>query len=215
LKNKYHKIILAQQEIYLLPQKAIFFSTTKQLILSDVHLGKTTHFRKQGLAIPLEAQFEDLLILENLIDTWKPSTVLILGDLFHSDFNTEWHNFEHFLSKFTHVQFVLVKGNHDIINFNENAILNFSTTILLEDDNFTYQHFSAEANDKINFCGHTHPMIQIKLKGKQYYRLPCFFINNNNVTLPAFGKLTGGFVVEKNKHNTIYAIGGDAVFEVR
>jgi uncharacterized protein len=215
LKNKYHKIILAQQEIYLLPQKAIFFSATKQLVLSDVHLGKTTHFRKQGLAIPLEAQFEDLHILEKLIEAWKPISVIILGDLFHSDFNMEWHNFEHFLAKFRHVQFVLVKGNHDIINFNENAFLNFSTTMLLEDKNFTYQHFSVEAGEKINFCGHLHPAVQIKLKGKQYYRFPCFLIDNNNFTLPAFGKLTGSFIIKKNNTNAIYAIGGDTVFEVK
>jgi uncharacterized protein len=211
LKNKYHKIILAQQEIYLLPQKAIFFPATKQLVLSDVHLGKTTHFRKQGLAIPLEAQFEDLLILESLIETWEPSVILILGDLFHSDFNSEWYNFEFFLKKFLHVQFLLVKGNHDIIDFKESTILNFSTTTLLEDANFTYQHFPAKDNKKINFCGHTHPTVQIKLRGKQYYHLPCFFIENNNFTLPAFGKLTGGFVIKKTKKNNIYVIIGNEV----
>jgi uncharacterized protein len=215
LKNKYHKIILAQQELYLLPQKAIFFPATKQLILSDVHLGKTTHFRKHGLAIPHEAQFEDLNMLKKIITTWQPSTVLILGDLFHSDFNTEWHGFQNFLAEYSSIQFILIKGNHDIINFSQHTIPNFSTALIWEDDYFLYQHFAAENNDKINFCGHTHPAIQIKMKGKQSYRLPCFFIEKNNVILPAFGKLTGSFSVAKNKKNSIYAIAGDAIFEVK
>ncbi len=215
MKNNYHKITIAEQELFLLPQKAIFFPAIRQLVLSDMHLGKTTHFRKHGLAIPHEAQFEDVVFLRKLITIWQPKTVLILGDLFHSDFNAEWYGFEDFVTEHNSIQFILIKGNHDIINFSQHAISNFSTALIWEDDHFTYQHFAVENNPKINFCGHTHPVVQIKMKGKQSYRLPCFFIEKNNVVLPAFGKLTGSFSIEKNKKNIIYAIAGDAIFEVK
>ncbi len=215
MRNNYTVIQVHEQEIFLLPQKALFFPATKKLVLSDLHLGKTTHFRKHGLAIPTEAQYEDLMVLGKLIAAWQPTTVLFLGDLFHSDFNSEWYNFEFFLQQHNSIQFILVKGNHDIIDFNKNTIANFQTTLLLEDEDFCYSHHPIENNEKLNFCGHVHPAIVIKLKGRQFHKLACFYQEENNFILPAFGKLTGNFCIEKTKTNIVYAIAGQKVVEVK
>ena len=52
--------ILAEQQLWLSEQKCIFWETHKALIVSDIHFGKTGHFRKSGIAIPQAVFKEDL-----------------------------------------------------------------------------------------------------------------------------------------------------------
>src|SRR4051794_39447624 len=90
MRPSYLEIFLAAEPFYLLPQKAVYRPLQKQLILSDIHLGKASHFRKKGLALPAQSHLKDIDALHFLLNSWKPETVLILGDLFHSDYNREW-----------------------------------------------------------------------------------------------------------------------------
>jgi hypothetical protein len=39
----------------LLTQRAIFWQETQTLLIGDLHLGKITHFRKEGIAVPPNA----------------------------------------------------------------------------------------------------------------------------------------------------------------
>jgi len=43
---------LLNQDLLLLPQKAIYWQQQKALIVADVHFGKVGHFRKAGIAVP-------------------------------------------------------------------------------------------------------------------------------------------------------------------
>ena len=83
-------LIINKNILELLPQKAIYWHDTQTLIVSDLHLGKASHFRKHGLPIPMESGIDDLQQLGLLLDIYKPQRLLILGDLFHSDYNQEW-----------------------------------------------------------------------------------------------------------------------------
>ena len=83
------KIEIRGHEFHLLPQKAIFWKNKNTLLISDLHLGKITHFRKAGIAIPTEALLRNFNILEFLIREYKPQRIILLGDLFHSAFNSE------------------------------------------------------------------------------------------------------------------------------
>ncbi len=87
---QYAVIQLAGEDFYLLPQKAVYRPALRQLILSDLHLGKTSHFRKQGIALPVNSYQKDFEKLNSLVHRWKPNSVLFLGDLFHSTYNREW-----------------------------------------------------------------------------------------------------------------------------
>src|SRR3984885_15395308 len=75
---------LLNQNLLLLPQKAIYWQQEKALIAADVHLGKVGHFRKSGIAVPRDMEQSDLAVLSDLVDEFKPKKVLFLGDLFHS-----------------------------------------------------------------------------------------------------------------------------------
>lgn len=53
-------INIKQQNLVLTNQRALFWKETETLVLSDLHLGKTAHFRKNGIALPSEIIEKDL-----------------------------------------------------------------------------------------------------------------------------------------------------------
>src|SRR6188474_2502174 len=95
--------------------RCVFWEEEKALILSDLHLGKTGHFRKSGIAVPQAIFKEDMQRLVTLLQHFKPLQVIIIGDMFHSDANKEHDFFLKWRKDFAQLSFRLVKGNHDIL----------------------------------------------------------------------------------------------------
>ncbi|HEK19711.1 MAG TPA: metallophosphoesterase, partial [Bacteroidetes bacterium] len=104
------------QDLLLLPQKAIYWKQQNALIAADVHFGKVGHFRKAGIAIPRNMEQDDLAVLSDLIYEHRPEKIYFLGDLFHSDMNNDWDWFVLWRSQFPKLEIILIKGNHDIIS---------------------------------------------------------------------------------------------------
>src|SRR6201996_1086965 len=107
---------LHEQDLVLIPQKAIYWKQEKALIAADVHLGKVGHFRKAGIAVPRDMEQSDLAILSDLIFQYQPERIIFLGDLFHSDMNADWDWFILWRSQFPKLEIILIRGNHDIID---------------------------------------------------------------------------------------------------
>src|SRR5882757_7270941 len=107
---------LLNQDLLLLPQKAIYWQQEKALIAADVHLGKVGHFRKAGIAVPRDLEQNELAVLSDLIFEHKPEKIIFLGDFFHSDMNADWDWFILWRSQFPKLEIILVRGNHDIID---------------------------------------------------------------------------------------------------
>ena len=59
-------------------------------MIADLHFGKVNHFRKSGIAVPVQANMKNASLLIDAIDLLKPDRVIFLGDLFHSAYNQEW-----------------------------------------------------------------------------------------------------------------------------
>ncbi|MBA3680614.1 MAG: ligase-associated DNA damage response endonuclease PdeM [Bacteroidetes bacterium] len=214
MKYKYTEINLAGEDFYLLPQKAIYRPRLKQLIISDLHLGKASHFRKQGIAIPIESHLKDIDKLHFLIDSWKPLSVLILGDLFHSDYNKEWLWFKSLLLQYSQIQFILVEGNHDILKDDNYKVPNLLKAEYLIEEDFIFSHHPLKQNNKINFCGHIHPGIKLFGEAKQSVTLPCFYHNKFQFILPAFGHLTGLYQLEREEYASYYLVLQDKVIKL-
>ena len=200
------EIVLEGEPFHLLPQKAIYRPAFNQLIIADLHLGKATHFRKKGIALPHQSHTKDIDKLHFLLNRWKPTSVLILGDLFHSDYNKEWLWFKSLLMQYHETQFILVEGNHDILENGNYALQNLIKTDIIEEENFIFSHHPLKNTSKINFCGHIHPGIRIFGKAKQVETLSCFYFNKVHFILPAFGNLTGLFLLEKEENSDYYLV---------
>ena len=73
------------------PSGAIFWLEKKTLFLADVHLGKVAHFRKNGIAVPRQAEGLFYEKITKLLNDFTPTRIIFLGDLFHSEQNNEWY----------------------------------------------------------------------------------------------------------------------------
>ena len=96
-------------------EKELFWPEKKTLIISDLHLGKIKHFSTSGIQVPLMANKNNYWRLSQLLGKYDCRRVLILGDLFHSVYNAEWEVFIDFVKNYDELDWVLVKGNHDIL----------------------------------------------------------------------------------------------------
>lgn len=199
----------------LLPQKAIFWKEKKTIIISDLHLGKASHFRKHGIAIPKISANKDLEKLHNLISAYTPETIIFLGDLFHSDYNKEWENFIQLRNHFSTINFVLIKGNHDLIklhHFSENNIAVYDSLYI---DKILFSHEKEKnKNYHFQFYGHIHPGIKIKGSGKLSVTLACFAQLGNTLLMPAFGELTGLYIIDRNDYDKVFAIAEEKIYAI-
>ena len=169
-------------------------------------MGKITHFRKHGIAVPINSAFEDLKRLQLLLNSFDIDHCVFLGDLFHSDLNQFWFEFVKCIAPYTHIQFILVKGNHDIMDnkIYEEARLKVLNEILF--GNILFTHEKSTQSEHYNIYGHLHPGVVLKGKARQSLRLPCFFFGDREGILPAFGSFTGLFIIEPNKKDMIYIL---------
>jgi metallophosphoesterase superfamily enzyme len=107
--------LLFGQTFWLSAQRCLFWEEQKALIVSDLHLGKTGHFRKAGIAVPQSVYKEDLQRLLDLLHHFNPDRLIVVGDLFHSVANKELELFQRWRLDFSGLKITLVKGNHDIL----------------------------------------------------------------------------------------------------
>jgi DNA ligase-associated metallophosphoesterase len=210
---------LLDQDLLLLPQKAIYWQQEKALIAADVHLGKVGHFRKAGIAVPRDMEQNDLAVLSDLIHEHKPEKLIFLGDFFHSDINADWDWFILWRSQFPKLEIILVRGNHDIIDDNYYLQLNIQLHDELLIGPFLMLHHpltdAALQNAKgYSFCGHIHPGIKLVGKGRQSITLPCFAFGARQGVLPSFGKFTGKVAMRSNKTDRIFALIKDKVIAI-
>ncbi len=206
------KFQLHQQTFWLSPERCIYWQDEKTIIMSDLHLGKTGHFRKSGIAVPQSVFKEDLQRLLHQLTYFKPERLLVVGDFFHSTANKEMALFEKWRNDFSQLDITLIRGNHDILksNWYSNTSINVVENHLLV-NKFCFVHDMAHACEPTNdidyyFSGHIHPCITIKSLGRQSLQFPCFYFTSNYAVLPAFGKFTGTAHIKPKAKDKVFAI---------
>lgn len=208
------EINLQSEVFFLLPEKAIFWPAKKTLILSDLHWGKTAHFRKHGIAIPLQTQHNDEIRLARLVQQHKAERLIIAGDLFHSRENNEVDNFAHWRNAHRQLAIELVLGNHDILPEEKytgnNIILHHA---VLDAGPFLVSHDILDNADKFYIHGHLHPSFSASGKGRGSVKLPCFCMNAQRMVLPSFGSFTGSHRISSSEYRHIYLVAEDDVIQ--
>ncbi len=206
------KFILRNQILWLSPSRCIFWEEEKALILSDLHFGKSGHFRKSGIGVPQSIYKEDLHCLFSQIQFFKPELLLIVGDMFHSHANKEIDFFLRWRNDIPGVSIHLIKGNHDVLSkkFYEEANIEIhKQKYSIRSFCFTHDIASVceDDNDELfTFSGHVHPGIRVNGSGKQSFKLPCFYFTSNYAILPAFSMFTGLQKVVPKKGDTVFAL---------
>ena len=209
-----HKI--KGQTFWLSATRTVFWEEQKALILSDLHFGKTGHFRKAGIAVPQNVYKEDLQRLVSLLHVFKPQQIIAVGDLFHSHANLELELFKRWRNDFPFLKFHLVKGNHDILQerwYEEAAISLWKNDLVIGEIKFTHEHCDSE-NEYV-FCGHIHPGVTINGLGRQSLRFPCFYFSDQHCILPAFSRFTGMATIQPSSSDAVYAIVENSIIQLQ
>jgi len=206
-----HRFIFQNQTLWLSPARCIFWEDQKALILSDLHFGKTGHFRKAGIGVPQNIYKEDLYRLFVQIEFFKPATLLIAGDMFHSQANKEIDFFLKWRNDIPEVSIFLIKGNHDVLTnkFYEEANIKVAEK-KLSISKFSFTHNIASPCDTeeelFTFSGHIHPGIRVSGGGKQSFTIPCFYFSDKHAVLPAFSLFTGLYKLSPKKRDHVFAL---------
>ena len=206
-------IQINNQNFTMHPSGVLFWEEKSMLLISDVHLGKVSHFRKFGAAVPQRTILKNFVSMEEALAFFQSKTVVFMGDLFHSSLNSEWELFKKW-TEAIHSKLILVIGNHDIISPLKFEDLGIEVIQEIRLDDFLLTHHPEKRDGLFNFCGHIHPAIRLTGLGRQSVRLRCFYKSEAQMILPAFGEFTGSFTVKPEENCEIYALLGDTVISV-
>lgn len=201
--------------MFLLPERAVWWPSEKTILLSDLHWGKSAHFRKHGIPMPGSTQAKDSMILAGLIRSYQAERMIIAGDFFHSAHNKEVDDFGKWRAAHPslHIDFIL--GNHDILprQFYDSWSLAVHEKGLLINNHIYIAHDDEEDREHFTIHGHVHPGVKLKGLGRQAFTLPCFCINERCMILPAFGQFTGCHLIKDQHFKQIFVIGDGKVMQ--
>jgi metallophosphoesterase superfamily enzyme len=216
---------IREQQLWLSSDRCIYWEEEQSLIVSDLHFGKTGHFRKAGIAVPQSVYREDLLRLLCQIQYFRPRRLLVVGDLFHSRENKELALFLKWREDFPDLGIHLIQGNHDILHesWYAKAAIDLSRDVLsvgpfsfvhditdvaalVSRDVDTTGRGNAPARGGYYFSGHIHPGIRLRGMGKQSLQFPCFYFGSHYAVLPAFGRWTGTVSIDPEPEDNVFAI---------
>lgn len=203
-------IKLEKNEFVLHPSGAVYWRDKQTWLLADVHLGKTAHFRKHGIAVPRNVEGEFYQKMASLLPLYPTKRITFLGDLFHSFQNNEWYLFEAWVKKQV-LDIILIEGNHDIIPDKQFEKLGIRVLPKLEEAGFYFSHYPDQNTESFVICGHLHPGVKLHGKGRQLLKLPCFFMSEKQLILPAFGAFTGLHIIVPKEGDTVFVTTGKEV----
>lgn len=205
------------EELILDEERALYLPKHSLLAISDLHLGKSAHFRKAGVQVPATIAQSDLERLSLLLQKYNPQTLLINGDMFHHGLNSDIVEFTTWRKQFSKVKFLLVKGNHDRLENTDYAKMNID----IHEPSYCLAPFcfihDAPQNTRAELypiSGHIHPGVSIKGKAKQRLKFPCFYFGRDYAVLPAFSTFTGLYNIYPKTDERIFAVTPNRVVEV-
>jgi len=202
----------------LLAQRAAYVEEARCLIVADAHFGKAAAFRARGVPVPQGTTGDNLTRLSRLIVQRQPHRLVFLGDLFHA---RESHAPETIAAmsawrrQHAALDLVLVEGNHDLDAGAPPAALGIR--VAAEPwlcGELAFCHHPQRVAGHTVIAGHLHPCVRLHGRADQSIRLPCFWIREGLVILPAFGDFTGGASITREDGDRVIAVADERLFEI-
>ena len=208
----------ADETVWLLPERALWWPAGSVLFVADLHLGKAATYRALGQPVPAGTTRENLARLSTVLLHYRPAQLAFLGDLLHAaqartpsvlEGLAAWRD------SFAALDCVLVRGNHDSRAGDPPASLG----IRVVDEPFALGPFAAchhpQRHETLGvIAGHLHPALNLRGPGHDHVRLPCFCIEPGLAILPAFGEFTGGWSVPREAGRRLYPVGDHQVWQL-
>ncbi|MFK8052092.1 MAG: ligase-associated DNA damage response endonuclease PdeM [Woeseiaceae bacterium] len=201
-------------------ERALFWPARSTLMVADWHLGKAAVFSRRGLAIPEGDLAYDLQRLDALLALFRPSRLVVLGDLMHAPPvpADRWPaRLSAWLAEHPALTVEIVAGNHDRV---DPVLLpdGLSTRLVWHPDvlfmpPFVLAHEPTSNKHGYVIAGHIHPT-RVLSGGADRVRSPAFWWRRDYAVLPAFGSFTGGHNIRPARDDRVFVTGPGAVIEV-
>ncbi|WP_434456162.1 ligase-associated DNA damage response endonuclease PdeM [Stutzerimonas urumqiensis] len=214
--NLHHVISLAGAELWLLPDKAIYWPQERALLVADVHIGKAAAYRRLGQPVPHGTTERNLARLDAAIMAHPTRRLIVLGDFLHAPESRTPQTLQQLAdwrARHPALSITLIRGNHDRRAGDPPASLGIEVMpepLLLGP--FALQHEPEPHPTYSVLAGHVHPAFSLAGRGRQRVRLPCFCMGERMSLLPAFGDFTGSMTIEPVPGQRIYLVGDGAVW---
>lgn len=211
-------VTLGGEELWLLPEKAVYWPARQCLLIADAHFGKASAYRSLGQPVPQGTTSDNLQRLDRVLNALPCAQVIFLGDLLHgpgSHASGTLSALRSWRARHSDLAITLIRGNHDKRAGDPPADLRIEVVpepLLMGP--FALQHEPDAHASHLVLAGHVHPVYRLRGKGRQSLRLPCFLLSSSVSLLPAFGAFTGGYTVEQDNDHQIFVIGDHQVWPV-
>ncbi|MEM9716114.1 MAG: ligase-associated DNA damage response endonuclease PdeM [Pseudomonadota bacterium] len=164
----------------------LFWPDEKTLVVSDLHLGKSSRMaRKAGVLVPPYETTDTLARLAEDITRLDPKRVICLGDSF-DDLRAMDELSEDDTKRISAIMagrdWIWIEGNHDAGPVHIGGTHLSDLTV----GSLTFRHIS-ESGDEGEVSGHYHPKALLAGRSR-----PSFLIDGTKIIMPAFGTYTGG-----------------------
>lgn len=217
LQVKDARLKIRDEEVILSAGRGMFWVREKALVIADMHLGKTAHFRKFGIPVPASLLDNDLCRLTDMIGTYQPQKLIVVGDMFHQkDINTDIGTFTNWRNSFDKLGIILVQGNHDKLKTLQYMHMNiqlYNPNLTLHPFRFIHE-YREKHEEFFSISGHIHPGVLLRGRARQALKLPCFALGSDQLVLPAFSLFTGLDLSYCVNECDFYAIANNEVFRV-
>lgn len=207
------KISCVGEELWLHPQRVMYWPAGDTLFAADVHVGKEHAFARSGIAIPGGISEDVLLRLFALCDDIKAGTLMVLGDFMHCTplAGESWLAvLSELLAQRPQLTVGVIAGNHD--KAAGQAMIDNRVRWYREATQygpFVLQHEPSDDASGYVLAGHLHPAWRLQVAGHQSIRAPVFWFRKQHAVLPAFGTFTGGMGIEPDTQYDRLFMAGD------
>lgn len=202
-------------ELSMCVEKCLWWEKYQTLFLADVHFGKSNHFRKAGIGVPLAITDEEVQRLQRVVEKYRPQHLVFMGDLFHSEYNRSVEIFSKWLDTLGSTQTTLILGNHDIMLDEVYDTLGITRVEALQREELIFTHDALKGSPWYNIYGHLHPGVRLYGKGRQSHSFPCFHWRETEAVMPAFGLFTGHINVRVRPGDRVFLVAGQEIVEAR
>jgi DNA ligase-associated metallophosphoesterase len=207
-------------ELRLLSKRGVYWPEQQTLFIADTHFGKEATFRSAGLAVPRGSTQSTLATITQMVSECQAIRLVLLGDMFHARSSISEdirESMDAFFAAHSTLRFTLVLGNHDrgireLSNHWPMEIVDSGTAI----DGVSISHIPQAPSPptKLLLCGHLHPAVRFSSLVDSVGKLPCFWLSNGQLVLPAVGDFTGTQVVRPSKSDRTWVIADDQILAI-
>lgn len=208
-------LMIAGEELVLMPERAAYWQRERTLIVADPHFGKAASFRALGVPVPEATTGDNLARLDHALHRSGAERLVVLGDFLHARHGRSpemlaavgaWR------SRHAGLPILLVRGNHDDRALDPPG----EWGIECQEEPvscppFAWRHEPGVSGDGYVLAGHVHPAVHLSGAGGLSATLPCFYFGRKYGLLPAFGDFTGMGVVRPQAGDGVYVLADGAV----